>query len=130
MRMISIENRFKSEPFYLQRWLVYGSLKEWCTTGGEGVEWPLKTFSLDQGISSCSSSLIPCLPCGSSRNLCTNTSIWLLATLSLANSKWVEQNLSTCNLSFVLILWIVCNAPLLLNVLNLQCYVMLILVYI
>ena len=52
-------------------------------------------LSLDQGISSCSSSLISCLPCGNSRNLPTNTSIWLLATLSLANSKWVEQNLST-----------------------------------
>ena len=28
MRMISIENQFKSEPFYLQRWSVDGLLKE------------------------------------------------------------------------------------------------------
>ena len=111
------------------RWSVDGLPKE--LSGHSKTFWFFSNnLSLDQGISSCSSSLISCLPCGNSRNLPTNTSIWLLATLSLANSKWVEQNLSTCNLSFVLILWIVCNAPLLLNVLNLQCYVMLILVYI
>ena len=111
------------------RWSVDGLPKE--LSGHSKTFWFFSSnLSLDQGISSCSSSLIPCLPCGNSRNLPTNTSIWLLATLSLANSKWVEQNLSTCNLSFVLILWIVCNVPLFLNVLNLQCYVMLILVYI
>ena len=98
-----------------------GCLRSWVHGHSKTFWFFSNNLSLDQGISWCSSSLIPCLPCGNSRNLPTNTSIWLLATLSLANSKWVEQNLSTCNLSFVLILWIVCN---------LQCYVMLILVYI
>ena len=111
---------------------------EWCTTGGEGVEWLLKNLlifsnnpSLDLEMSSCH--LFPsnnwqCLSLGNPRNLCTDTSIciaWLLATHSLANSKWVEQNPSTGKLSFVLIPWIVCNVPLFQNVLTLLCYVML-----
>ena len=82
------------------RWSVDGLPKE--LSGHSKTFWFFSNnLSLDQGISWCSSSLIPCLPCGNSRNLPTNTSIWLLATLSLANSKWVEQNLSTCNLSFI-----------------------------
>ena len=108
---------------------------EWCTTGGEGVEWLLKNLlifsnnpSLDLEMSSCH-----LFPSNITCNICpleipeifaqTPVSAWLLATHSLANSKWVEQNPS-----FVLIPWIVCNVPLFLNVLTLLCYVMLILV--
>ena len=65
-----------------------GLLKEWCTTGGEGVDWLLKNLlifsnnpSLDLEMSSCHlfpSNNLQCLPLGNPRNLCTNTSICMI----------------------------------------------------